>query len=54
MTHGRKFIQEMKMITLLLYFILVKVNNLHLKCFVNQLLVPTGTQGHRVVDCTGV
>lgn len=53
MTHGKKFIQEMKKITLLLYFILVKVNDLHLKCFVNQLFVPMGTQGRTVVDCTG-
>jgi len=52
-THGRKFKQEMKKITLLLYFILVKVNDLHLKCFVSQLFVPTGTQECTVVDCIG-
>lgn len=45
-TRGRKFIWEMKKITLLLYFILVKVNDFYLKCFVNQLFVPMGTQGH--------
>lgn len=52
-TNGRKFIQEMKKITMLLYFIVVKVNGLHLKCFVNQLFVPVGTQGHTVVEGIG-
>lgn len=41
------------MITLLLYFFLVKVNDLHFKSFVNQLFVSTRTQGHTVNDCIG-
>lgn len=53
MRHGRKFIQEMKKITLLFYFVLVKVNDLHLNCFVNQQLVLKGVQGHTVLDYIG-